>query len=110
MGDDTTEPSSTKVSIELLRINGLLIDDKEAFDRYPRIKARCEELITQERHTGITKEEKDDIFHELFPMMEVNEETFVGLLWPALIRGVRHKNRIGVSSIAKQGEAPILTA
>ena len=63
MGDDTTEILSTKVSIELLRINGLLMDDKEAFDRYPRIKARCEELITQERHTGMSKEEQDNIFH-----------------------------------------------
>ena len=86
------------------------MDDKEAFDRYPRIKARCEELITQERHTGMSKEEQDNVFHELFSMMEVNEETFVDLLWPALIRDGRRKKGIGVGSIAEQGESPILTA
>ena len=40
IGDDSTESSSTKVSIEtreLLRINQLRMDDREAFDRYPRI-------------------------------------------------------------------------
>ena len=46
---DTAESSSTKTSIEtrkLLRINHLLMDDRKAFDRYPRMKAKCEELIT----------------------------------------------------------------
>ena len=113
VGDDTTETSSTKVSVEtreLLRINQLLIDDNEAFDRYPRIKARCEELITQERHTGMTEEEQDNIFHEFFLMMYVNEDTFIDLLWPTLIRDVRHKEESGVNKPAEQGEALLLTA
>ena len=93
MGDDTTETPSTQVSVEtreLLRINQLLIDDQESFDRYPKIKARCEELITQERHTGMTKEEQENILNGLPLMCEVNEDTFIQLLWPALIRDVRY--------------------
>ena len=33
--------------------------------------------------------------------MEVNEDTFIELLWPALIRGVRHKQG---NSTAEQGK------
>ena len=49
-GNDTAETSSTKVSIEtpkLLRINHLLMDDRKAFDRYPKLKVKCEELIAR---------------------------------------------------------------
>ena len=110
--DDSAKTLSTKVSIEtreLLRINQLLMDDKEAFDRYPSIKAKWEELITQERHTGMTEEEQDNILNELPLMMKVNEETFIELLWPALIRDVRHKETNGAGSIVEQSEAPVLT-
>ena len=60
MEDDTAESSSTKASIEirkLLRINHLLVDDRKAFVRYPKMKAKYEELITRGRHTGMTEEE-----------------------------------------------------
>ena len=113
MGDDTTESSSTKVSIdirELLRFNQLLMNEEGAFDRYPRIKAKCEELIMQERNTGITGEEIDKILNELPLMEEVNEDTFIELVWPALIRRVRHKKESGLNKSAEQGEALILTA
>ena len=113
MEDDTAESSSTKASIEprkLLRINHLLMDDGKAFDRYPKMKAKCEELITRERHTGMTEEEQNQILDDLPYMMEVNEDTFIDLLWPALIRDVRHKKGSGVNSTAEQGEAVLLTA
>ena len=112
-GDDTDETSSTKASIEtrkLLRINHLLIDDRKAFDRYPEMKVKCEELITGARHTGMTEEVQDQILNDLPYMMEVNEDTFIDLLWPALIRDVRHKKRSGANSTAEQGEALLLTA
>ena len=110
--DDTAESSMTKVSIdtrELLRINQLLMDDKEAFDRYPRIKAKCEGLITQKRHTGMTDEEQRKILNKLPLMKEVNEESFVDLLWPALIRDVRHQEVSGVDKPAEQEEALVLS-
>ncbi len=114
MGDDTTETSSTKLSIDsrrLLRINNLLMNDKEASDRYPKIKAKCEELLTQEKHNGMTKEEQDEILNDLPYMMEVIEETFIDLLWPALIPDVRHKKEgSGTDSTAEQGKARLLTA
>lgn len=112
-GDDTTKTSSTKVSIEtreLLRCNQLLINDMEAFDRNPRIKARCEELIMQQRHTGMTEEEQDRILGALPLIDEVNEDTFVELLWPGVIRDVRHKEGSGINKPAEHGEALLLTA
>ena len=112
-GDDSTETSISKVSIEtrdLLRVNQLLMNDKEAFDRYPRIKARCEKLITQERHTGMTEDEQDKILNDLPLMDEVNGDTFIDLLWPGLTRDVRHKEGSGTGSIVEQGEALALTA
>ena len=112
MEDDTAESSSTKASIEtrkLLRINHLLMNDRKAFDRYPKMKAKREELITRERHTGMTEEEQDQILDDLHYMMEVNEDTFIDLLWPALFWDVRHKEGSGANSTAEQGEA-VLTA
>ena len=112
-GDDTAETSSTKVSVEtrkLLRINHLLMDDRKAFERYPKMKAKCGELITRERHTGMTKEEQDQILDDLPYMMEVEEDTFVDLLWPALIRDVRHKKGSGANSTTEQEEALPFTA
>lgn len=113
VGDDTAESSITKASIdtrELLRINQLLMNDKEAFDRYPRIKTKCEELIRQGRHSEMSAEEQDIILNDLPLMNEVNEDTFIDLLWPALIRDVRHKEESGAGSTVKEGEAVVLTA
>ena len=91
---DTAETSNTKISIEtrqLLRINHLFMDDRKAFDRYPEMKAKCEELLTRERDTEMTEEEQERILLELHYTIRVNKDAFVDLLWPALIRDVRHK-------------------
>ncbi len=112
-GNDTAETSSTKVSIgtqKLLRINHLLMDDRKAFNRYPKLKAKWEKLIARERHTGMTEEEQDRILNDLLYMMEVNEDIFIDLLWPALVRDVRHTKGSGANSTAEQGEAVLLTA
>ena len=112
MADSTAETSSTKASIEtrkLLRIKHLLIDDRKAFDRYPEMKAKCEELITREIHIGMTEEEQDHILNDLPHMMEVNKDTFIDLLWPALIRDVRHKKGRGANSTAEQGKEVLFT-
>ena len=58
----------------------------------------------------MTEEEQDRILDDLPYMMEVNEDTFIDLLWPALIRDVRHKKDSGANSTAEQGEAVLLTA
>ena len=49
---DTAETSNTKISIEtrqLLRINHLFMNDRKAFDRYPEVKVKCEEILARER-------------------------------------------------------------
>ena len=92
--DDPAETLNTKICIEtrqLLRINHLFMNDRKAFDQYPKMKAKCEEILTRERDTEMTEEEQERILLELHYMMGVNKDTFVDLLWPALIRDVRHK-------------------
>ena len=63
-GGDPAETLNTKISIEtrqLLRINHLFMDERKAFDRYPEIKAKCEEILTRERDTEMTEEEQERI-------------------------------------------------
>ncbi|KAK0510823.1 hypothetical protein JMJ35_006375 [Cladonia borealis] len=70
--DDYAETSNTKISIEtrkLLRLNFFLVDDRKAFDRYPEMKAKCKELFTRERDTGMTEEEQEQILRQLRYMM-----------------------------------------
>ena len=57
----------------------------------------------------MTEEEQDQILDDLPYMMQVNEDAFIDLLWPALIRDVRHKEGSGANSTAEQGEALLLT-
>ena len=92
--NDYAEPSITNISTEtrkLLLINRFLKDDRKAFDRYPEMKAKCEELLTRERDSGMTEEEQEQILLQLRYMMGVNQDTFIDLLLPALIRDLRHK-------------------
>ena len=92
--DGYAETSNTKISIEtrkLLRMNFFLVGDREAFDRYPEVKAKYKELLTRERDTGMTEEEQEQILLQLRYMMGVNQDTFIDLLLPALMRDLQHK-------------------
>ena len=85
--NDYAEASITNISIETrkLLINHFLLDDRKAFDRYPEMKAKCEELLTRERDSGMTEEEQEQSLLQLRYMMGVNQDTLNDLLLPPLI-------------------------
>lgn len=98
-GIKAADSSSCKVNIgidtwTLLRSKHLSLDDKTAFDRLPEMKANCEELLARERHSGTSEDEHDRILNDLHFMMEVNDDTFIDLLWPVLIRDVRQEHHL----------------
>ena len=106
--EDNAGSISTKASIatrELLRINALMMDDTEALMRWPRIQEVCDEIVSEGRMTPMNREEQNAILAGFPFMSSVNEDTFIDLLWPALIRDKRHIKGSGMYD----DKIPILT-